>query len=89
MDIRHPNQPFDKDLLSWAQESGLPIHILLNKADKLGRNAQQKALSQLQRAYADHPTASMQCFSAAKGSGKEQLMELLLQWLATPITPPE
>ena len=89
MDIRHPNQPFDKDLLSWAQESGLPIHILLNKADKLGRNAHQKALSQLQRAYADHPTASMQCFSAAKGSGKEQLMELLLQWLATPITPPE
>lgn len=89
MDIRHPNQPFDKDLLSWAQESGLPIHILLNKADKLGRNAQQKALSQLQRAYADHPTASMQCFSAAKGSGKEQLMELLLQWLATPITPLE
>ncbi|NCF32834.1 MAG: YihA family ribosome biogenesis GTP-binding protein [Proteobacteria bacterium] len=89
MDIRHPNQPFDKDLLSWAQESGLPIHILLNKADKLGRNAQQKALSQLQRAYADHPTASMQCFSAAKGSGKGQLMELLLQWLATPITPPE
>jgi GTP-binding protein len=89
MDIRHPNQPFDKDLLSWAQESGLPIHILLNKADKLGRYAQQKALSQLQRAYADHPTASMQCFSAAKGSGKEQLMELLLQWLATPITPPE
>jgi len=89
MDIRHPNQPFDKDLLGWAQESGLPIHILLNKADKLGRNAQQKALSQLQRAYADHPTASMQCFSAAKGFGKEQLMELLLQWLATPITPPE
>ena len=44
MDIRHPNQPFDEDMLNWAKESELPIHILLNKADKLGRNAQQQAL---------------------------------------------
>ena len=89
MDIRHPNQPFDKDMLNWAKESALPIHILLNKADKLGRNAQQKALSQMRRLYADHPTASMQCFSAAKGTGKEQLMALLLDWLATPLTEDE
>ena len=54
MDIRHPNQPFDKDMLNWAKESELPIHILLNKADKLGRNAQQQALSQMRRLYADH-----------------------------------
>ena len=55
MDIRHPNQPFDEDMLNWAKESELPIHILLNKADKLGRNAQQQALSHMRRLYTDHP----------------------------------
>ena len=85
MDIRHPNQPFDEDMLNWAKESELPIHILLNKADKLGRNAQQQALSHMRRLYTDHPTASMQCFSATKGTGKAQLMTLLLEWLAAPL----
>lgn len=85
MDIRHPNQPFDEDMLNWAKESELPIHILLNKADKLGRNAQQQALSHMRRLYTDHPTASMQCFSATKGTGKTQLLALLLEWLAAPL----
>jgi len=85
MDIRHPNQPFDEDMLNWAKESELPIHILLNKADKLGRNAQQQALSHMRRLYTDHPTASMQCFSATKGTGKAQLLALLLEWLAAPL----
>lgn len=92
MDIRHPNQPFDQDLLNWSRDSELPMHILLNKADKLGRNAQQQALSQLQRQYTEYPTVSMQCFSAAKGNGREQLMSTLLPWLTTTITlsdPPE
>ena len=85
MDIRHPNQPFDEDMLNWAKESELPIHILLNKADKLGRNAQQQALSHMRRLYTDHPTASMQCFSATKGTGKAQLPALLVEWLAAPL----
>jgi GTP-binding protein len=89
MDIRHPNQPFDQDMLNWSRDSELPIHILLNKADKLGRNAQQQALRQLQRQYKKYPTASMQCFSATKGNGKEQLMSILLPWLATPVTSSE
>ena len=92
MDIRHPNQPFDQDLLNWSRDSELPMHILLNKADKLGRNARQQALGQLQRQYTEYPTVSMQCFSAAKGNGREQLMSTLLPWLTTTITlsdPPE
>ena len=89
MDIRHPNQVFDQDMLNWSRDSELPIHILLNKADKLGRNAQQKVLSQMQRQYAEFPTASVQCFSAAKGDGKEQLIRVLLPWLTTPIAAPE
>ena len=50
-----------------------------------GLNAQQQALSHMRRLYADHPTASMQCFSATKGTGKAQLLALLLEWLAAPL----
>ena len=76
-------------MLNWSRDSELPIHVLLNKADKLGRNAQHKALAQLQRQYAEYPTVSIQCFSAAKGQGKEQLMGVLLPWLATPLPAPD
>ena len=45
MDIRHPCQAFDEELLDWAGESELPIRVLLNKADKLNFGAQKKLFS--------------------------------------------
>ena len=42
MDIRHPNQAFDQQMLGWASASELRIHVLLNKADKLGNGAQKQ-----------------------------------------------
>ena len=44
MDIRHPFQPFDEQLIEWARESQLALHILLNKADKLKHGARVRAL---------------------------------------------
>ena len=85
MDIRHPCQAFDEQLLDWAGESELPIRVLLNKADKLSFGAQKRALSSLQQRYADHVTASFQTFSAARGEGKAALIEQLLDWLKTPV----
>jgi GTP-binding protein len=35
MDIRHPLQPYDVELIDWAAASELPMLVLLNKADKL------------------------------------------------------
>ena len=37
MDIRHPLQEFDLQMLNWAAQAGLPVHILLTKSDKLKR----------------------------------------------------
>ena len=85
MDIRHPCQAFDEELLDWAGESELPIRVLLNKADKLSFGAQKETLSRLQQRYADHFTASFQTFSAARGEGKAALIEQLLDWLKTPV----
>ena len=35
MDVRHPFQTFDRQLLRWAGQAALPVLVLLNKVDKL------------------------------------------------------
>ena len=39
MDIRHPLKDYDRQMLGYAVERGLPAHALLTKADKLSRGA--------------------------------------------------
>ncbi|MEM9622453.1 MAG: ribosome biogenesis GTP-binding protein YihA/YsxC [Pseudomonadota bacterium] len=82
MDIRHPNQPYDQELLGWADSSALPTLALLNKCDKLGSNQQQQSLQKLRRAYQDHKHLHVQTFSALKGTGKADLIQQILRWLA-------
>lgn len=81
MDIRHPLKPFDEQMLAWAEHAGLPVHVLLTKADKLTRNHQNQALAAVRRAL---PAASIQLFSATSGQGVEEVRSLLAQWLKWP-----
>lgn len=83
MDIRHPLQPFDHDLLAWAQGAGLPTLVLLNKADKLKNNAQAQTLNQVRRALTDFNAAELDaiCFSALRGQGHGELVARLRNWL--------
>jgi GTP-binding protein len=81
MDIRHPLQPFDLELLEWAHPSALPLLILLNKADKLKRGTQAKARTLVKKAVADHPLTRVQVFSATTGQGLPELIKTLEGWL--------
>ena len=87
MDIRHPLQPFDIELIEWAEPSGLPLHILLNKADKLGKGAQAKVLSQVRRAVKGARFTTVQVFSASSGQGLPELVSLLEKWLTATTEP--
>jgi hypothetical protein len=49
MDVRHPLTEHDQSMLELASSRGLPVHILLTKADKLGRGAASNALQLVQR----------------------------------------
>ena len=82
-DIRHPGQPFDEELISWSTASELPMRVLLNKSDKLSRSAQHKALQAFRNAHKQHPLLSVQCFSALKGTGKNELIAQVSEWLNT------
>lgn len=81
MDIRHPLQSFDIELIEWADPSELPLRILLNKADKLKRGAQAEVLRKVRKAVAGAPLTSVQAFSATSGQGLPELVSTLQLWL--------
>ena len=49
MDVRHPLTDFDQQMLEWAAHAGMPVHILLTKADKLKRGAANNTLLKVRR----------------------------------------
>lgn len=82
MDIRHPLNDYDWQMLEWCHHFQLPAHVLLTKADKIKRGAQQnsklKTQKQLKEAGID---ASVQVFSALKKTGLDELVIKLNEWL--------
>jgi GTP-binding protein len=81
MDIRHPLQPYDLEMIDWAAASALPLLVLLNKADKLGYGAQQKTLAQVKAHLREMPEADAMTFSALKGGGVAPLLGAIRDWL--------
>ena len=83
MDIRHPLQEYDWQMIRWAAQANLPLHILLTKADKLNHgpasNALLKVRSELAKSGVE--TLSVQTFSALKKAGLDDLQGFLNQWL--------
>jgi GTP-binding protein len=75
MDVRHPLTEFDQGMLGWAAQAGCPVHILLTKADKLSRGAASSTLLQVRKAVGD--TATVQLFSALKGTGVDAARAML------------
>lgn len=81
MDIRHPLTDFDQMMLDWCHHAGMPVHILLTKADKLKRGPGMAALQKLRNVLnKEYPDASAQLFSATKGTGVEEARDLLDRW---------
>ncbi len=80
-DVRHPGQRFDMELLEWADASELPLLVLLNKSDKLGRNAQAKALKAMQRRAQAMPLVDVILFSATSGLGNDAVVAWLREHL--------
>jgi len=84
MDIRHPLTEFDQNLLKWAEESALPVHILLNKADKLSFGLAKNTLLKVIRHLKTYQTAiSCQLYSTLKTIGRDELKDQLIGWYST------
>jgi GTP-binding protein len=82
MDIRHPLKDMDQEMIAWTVSAGVPLHILLTKADKLKSGAQKATLMAVQKALEMYGDAlSVQTFSALKGTGLDKLRQKIVEWL--------
>jgi GTP-binding protein len=81
MDARHPLTPLDKRMLDWFTPRGLPVHILLTKADKLSRGVANKTLLEVRSALKAYPQVSVQLFSSLAKQGIEEAEAVMEGWL--------
>ena len=74
MDVRHPLTEFDWQMVEWCQHTGLPLHILLTKADKLTYGAAKNTLLQVQKELRDtNIQMTIQLFSSLKKMGIDEV----------------
>ena len=86
MDIRHPLQDYDRQMLNWAAQAGLPVHILLTKSDKLKRGPAQSTLLKVDNFLREMDPGitllTVQTFSSLKKLGLPELEAQLNHWLS-------
>jgi GTP-binding protein len=83
MDVRHPLKPFDLQMLNWCAATSTPVQMLLTKSDKLskGAAAKQLQLTRNQLKKEGLMLGDVQLFSSLKGTGKEEILAKLSEWL--------
>nr|WP_227681009.1 ribosome biogenesis GTP-binding protein YihA/YsxC [Psychrobacter alimentarius] len=80
-DIRHPLKFFDEQMLHWAKDGDLPVHILLTKADKLKYGASKNALLNTRKRLKKLGlTCTIQLFSALRKEGLDELAGVMGNW---------
>ena len=80
-DIRHPLKEFDRMMIDWAVQSGLPLHLLLTKSDKLKRGGAQNTLLGVQKELKPFSNVTVQVFSSLKNDGVTEVRAKLDEWL--------
>lgn len=80
IDIRRELSAEDRNMLTWCLARNIPVHLLLNKADKLPFGRKKQALIRFEREVGGQ-TVTLQLFSAATFEGMDQLLLTLNGWL--------
>lgn len=81
MDIRHPMKEYDLQMMQWCQHFNIPVHVLLTKADKLKRGPAAQSLADVKKMLkTENLNASVQIFSALKGTGIKELILKMNEW---------
>lgn len=82
MDIRHPFKKLDQQLLDWAEQSDLSVHIVLTKADKLNRNELAKQIKFVEKCLFEYTKTTCQIFSSLTKEGLPEVLEQLDIWFS-------
>ena len=82
MDARHPLGVLDYQLLDWLKPTGVPVHVLLSKADKLGHQQSIATLKLVNAGLQDlGKNYSAQLFSSPRRIGIQEANKLIGGWL--------
>ncbi|WP_260261351.1 ribosome biogenesis GTP-binding protein YihA/YsxC [Vibrio intestinalis] len=83
MDIRHPMKDLDQQLIYWAVDSGIPVQVLLTKADKLKSGARKAQVLKIRESSLGFGgDVKVDAFSSLKGLGVDVLRKKLDEWFA-------
>jgi len=89
MDSRHPMTDLDRRMLDWFAPTGRPVHVLLTKADKLGRAEGARTLASVRRALGKWGAqCTAQLFSSTSKAGVDEAEAVLAGWLGIEPEPP-
>jgi GTP-binding protein len=81
MDVRHPLTVLDQELIEWFAPTGKPLHALLSKADKLGRQQATTVLREVQAVFGrENPNYTAQLFSSTHKTGIVEAVGKINQW---------
>lgn len=79
MDVRHPLQEIDYQVMGWCAEVNLPVLVLLSKADKLKYGALKNTLLSVRKSI-HHDNVRVVAFSALKSQGLDETYAILDEW---------
>ncbi len=82
VDIRRGLTDNDRQMIGYAESVGLPVHVLLAKADKLKRGQAANAVLAVRRELGE--CATVQAFSALNRQGEDEARAKLEEFLALP-----
>ena len=77
VDARHKPTADDVTMAEWFFDTGCPLIVVANKLDKLKRSQIAPNLEVIRETLALREEDRLVAFSAEKGDGKAQLLELL------------
>jgi len=80
VDIRRELTDYDRQMMAYAGDVGLPVHILLTKADKLKRGQAANARLAVRKEVGGQ--ATVQLFSALNREGETEAREVLERFLS-------
>ncbi len=78
VDSRHRPTEDDCTMCNWFQESGRPFVVVANKLDKVKKSELAANLDTIRETLALDEKVLLIPFSAEKGTGREQLLNLIL-----------
>ncbi len=79
LDVRRSPNDLDRVMLNWAQVAGVPVAILLTKADKLSRGAARNRHLLIAGDLPDPVSAVL--FSAPTKQGVAEIRGMMTEWL--------